>query len=110
MPIYEFVCSKCGEEFEDLVPMNDPSTECPSCGSTRARRQMPSTVGIAFKGSGFYVTDNNKRGVSGNGKSSTKKTEEKETETDTSTKPSANSKDSKTESKPAQDSAKTAAA
>ena len=72
MPIYEFVCSECGEEFEDLVPMSDPSTVCPACGSTKANRLMPSNVGIAFKGSGFYVTDNNKHTTSGNGGSATK--------------------------------------
>jgi putative FmdB family regulatory protein len=36
---------------------DDPLTECPSCDEEALRRVINS-VGIVFKGSGFYVTDN----------------------------------------------------
>ncbi len=41
MPMYDFVCSKCGEEFEELVSAGDSDTPaCPSCGSNKTKRQM----------------------------------------------------------------------
>lgn len=34
MPIYEYACSDCGNEFEALV-RSDTTPECPSCRSTK---------------------------------------------------------------------------
>lgn len=31
MPIYEYHCTKCGSEFEEIVGTNDPAPACPSC-------------------------------------------------------------------------------
>ena len=45
--------------------MDDPLTECPVCGGPV--RRVVTSVGVVFKGSGFYVTDN--RSSSANGKS-----------------------------------------
>ncbi len=36
MPIYEFVCRKCGEEFTEVLSLTDyekHEVECPKCGS-----------------------------------------------------------------------------
>jgi putative FmdB family regulatory protein len=35
MPLYEFICEKCGATFEELVAagLDGPGVECPSCGS-----------------------------------------------------------------------------
>lgn len=40
MPIYEYECAACGEEFETLVrSMSDAERQkCPECGSTRCRK------------------------------------------------------------------------
>ena len=40
MPLYEFECSDCHEEFEDLVPslQRIDEVECPKCGSGRVQR------------------------------------------------------------------------
>jgi putative FmdB family regulatory protein len=40
MPIYEFKCTSCGHEFEDLVPMNTEGDKlaCAQCGHVGARR------------------------------------------------------------------------
>lgn len=55
--------------------VDDPLTECPVCGGSV--RRVVSSVGVVFKGSGFYVTDN--RSSKANGKSSSKsKSTEKE--------------------------------
>jgi putative FmdB family regulatory protein len=42
MPIYEFVCERCGRPFEDLVRTYAAIAEvrCPSCGSATLRRKM----------------------------------------------------------------------
>jgi len=58
MPTYEYRCNKCGEHLEVVQSFSDdPLTECPNCGQ-KALRKVFSPVGIVFKGSGFYKTDN----------------------------------------------------
>jgi putative FmdB family regulatory protein len=37
MPIYDFECASCGEQFEELVRADEPPT-CPACGADGARR------------------------------------------------------------------------
>jgi putative FmdB family regulatory protein len=57
MPIYEYECEQCGVRFERLQRMSDAAlTVCPECSGHIHRVMQP--VGIIFKGSGFYVTDN----------------------------------------------------
>jgi putative FmdB family regulatory protein len=73
MPIYEYECEQCGVRFERLQRMADPAlTDCPECSGHIHRVMQP--VGIIFKGSGFYVTDN--KGKSSTGIPSKKKEEE----------------------------------
>ncbi len=60
MPVYEYECEQCGVRFERLQRMADaPLTVCPECGGHIHRVMQP--VGVIFKGSGFYVTDNKGR-------------------------------------------------
>lgn len=57
MPLYEYECEACGVRFERLQHVtDDPVHTCPECGGPVRRLIQP--VGIIFKGSGFYVTDN----------------------------------------------------
>ncbi len=57
MPLYEYQCEVCGIRFERRQRMSDePVKICPECGGKVHRLIQP--VGIIFKGSGFYVTDN----------------------------------------------------
>lgn len=57
MPIYVYQCETCGLTFERRQRMTEPSLEdCPECEGHVHRVIQP--VGIVFKGSGFYVTDN----------------------------------------------------
>lgn len=73
MPTYEYECEQCGVRFERLQRMSDaPLTECPECNGHVHRVMQP--VGIIFKGSGFYVTDN--KGKSSTGVPPKKKEEE----------------------------------
>jgi putative FmdB family regulatory protein len=49
MPIYAFKCSKCGHEFDELVPRMDAVAPCPECGSKKVARQL--TAPAAYTGS-----------------------------------------------------------
>ncbi len=57
MPIYLYECDSCGVRFERMQRMSaDPLTECPECDGHVHRVIQP--VGVIFRGSGFYITDN----------------------------------------------------
>jgi len=57
MPFYEYACKACGLRFERFQRMSDdPIKVCPDCCGEVVRVVQP--VGVIFKGSGFYVTDN----------------------------------------------------
>jgi putative FmdB family regulatory protein len=57
MPIYLYECDSCGVRFERLQRMSeDVLTDCPECDGHVHRVIQP--VGIIFRGSGFYITDN----------------------------------------------------
>lgn len=57
MPVYTYKCNDCEHVFDARQRMSDdPLTECPNCADGQVRRVINS-VGIVFKGSGFYVTD-----------------------------------------------------
>lgn len=61
MPTYEYICKSCGHLFEIVQSMRDDSlTECPECGGEL--RKVFAPPAIAFKGSGFYATDQRKKG------------------------------------------------
>jgi putative FmdB family regulatory protein len=56
VPVYDYECEECGHRFELRQGFDAPSeTVCPRCKS-RARRRFHS-VGVIFKGSGWYATD-----------------------------------------------------
>ena len=56
MPTYQYACTACEHRFDAVQSFSDPSlTECPVCSG--ALRKVFSSVGIVFKGSGFYRTD-----------------------------------------------------
>ncbi len=55
MPIYEFRCDDCSEEFEKLVRSADAIHEvkCPTCGSEKVNKRVSS---FAAKVSGNSLT------------------------------------------------------
>lgn len=56
MPTYEYACKQCGEHIDVVQSFSDdPLTICPNCGGDL--RKVFGSVGIVFKGSGFYKTD-----------------------------------------------------
>lgn len=57
MPIYVYQCDSCGVTFQRQQSFSDPPlVECPECDGCVHRVIQP--VGVVFRGSGFYVTDN----------------------------------------------------
>ncbi len=74
MPTYTYRCTNCGHEFEARQRMTDePLTECPQCAGKI--RRVVSSVGVVFKGKGFYVTDNRGSKAQAPSSSSSKKDE-----------------------------------
>ncbi|WP_402374384.1 FmdB family zinc ribbon protein [Isoptericola rhizosphaerae] len=69
MPTYAYRCADCGHAFDIHQAFTDDSlTVCPEC-SGRLRKQYGS-VGVTFKGSGFYRTDSRNGSKSSGGSSS----------------------------------------
>ncbi|TKK88115.1 FmdB family transcriptional regulator [Herbidospora galbida] len=84
MPTYQYACTNCGEQLEVVQKFTDDAlTECPACAGRL--RKVFNAVGIVFKGSGFYRTDNRSSTSSSTTSSSTSKpaTESKPAETST---------------------------
>ncbi|CAM3769775.1 FmdB family transcriptional regulator [Micrococcus luteus] len=56
MPTYAYRCKDCGHAFDVVQAFTDDAlTECPACGGVL--RKQYGSVGVSFKGSGFYRTD-----------------------------------------------------
>ncbi|GAB3614218.1 FmdB family zinc ribbon protein [Humibacter ginsengisoli] len=56
MPTYSYKCSACGHTFDIHQSFSDSAlTTCPECGGEL--RKVFGSVGVTFKGSGFYRTD-----------------------------------------------------
>jgi putative FmdB family regulatory protein len=57
VPTYEYRCKACGHELEIVQAFSDDAlTRCEACGADELRKVF-GTVGISFKGSGFYKND-----------------------------------------------------
>ena len=73
MPTYEYACTnpEGKHQFEVVQSFSDaPVTECPVCGFPV--RKVYGSVGVVFKGSGFYRTDSRKSASASDGASSSK--------------------------------------
>ncbi len=56
MPTYEYVCKSCERRFDVFQSFSEePLTRCEVCGGEV--KKVFGSVGILFKGSGFYKTD-----------------------------------------------------
>jgi putative FmdB family regulatory protein len=77
MPTYEYVCEKCGHEFESFQSISAvPLKNCPAevCaqkkwGRGRVTKKISGGAGLLFKGSGFYITDYRSEGYKQSAKS-----------------------------------------
>lgn len=82
MPIYEYQCTSCQHEFDEIQKMSDPViTLCPECSQETVIR-LVSAAGFQLKGTGWYVTDFKDKGkAKTTSESSSTKSSEKKTET-----------------------------
>ncbi|WP_448621197.1 FmdB family zinc ribbon protein [Geodermatophilus sp. URMC 65] len=66
MPTYQYACTNPDgkHQFEVVQSFTDaPVSECPECGSPV--RKVYGSIGVVFKGSGFYRTDSRSSSSSG---------------------------------------------
>jgi putative FmdB family regulatory protein len=57
VPTYSYACTECDNRFDAVQAFTDDAlTECPKCNGRL--RKLFGKVGVVFKGSGFYRTDN----------------------------------------------------
>lgn len=84
MPVYEYACNECGNRFEKMQPITaDALKDCPHCGKSALRRVFH-PVGVIFKGSGWYITDN--RNSNSNSSTSTKASDKSDSSEKSATK------------------------
>ena len=70
MPTYQYKCTACGHQLDAVQSFSDaPLTVCPECEGSL--RKLFSSVGVVFKGSGFYRTDSRSGSTSTDGAKST---------------------------------------
>ncbi|WP_156686521.1 FmdB family zinc ribbon protein [Mycobacterium sp. Marseille-P9652] len=71
MPTYSYQCTECGNRFDIVQSFTDDAlTTCEQCSGRL--RKLFNSVGVVFKGSGFYRTDSResaKTGTNGSSKS-----------------------------------------
>ncbi|MHC9296645.1 FmdB family zinc ribbon protein [Mycobacterium sp. LTG2003] len=74
MPTYSYACTECGNRFDAVQAFSDDAlTTCPKCSGKL--RKLFGSVGVVFKGSGFYRTDNRDSSKSSSNGSSSKSSE-----------------------------------
>jgi len=55
MPTYEYGCTDCGSEWEEVQRITAPPIEvCPKCGKSSAHRLISAGGGFILKGGGWY--------------------------------------------------------
>lgn len=68
MPTYSYACTDCGHAFDVYQSFSDDAlTTCPECQG--GLRKVFNSVGVVFKGSGFYRTDSRPKAAASEGSS-----------------------------------------
>ena len=94
MPTYSYACTECDNRFDIVQSFTDDTlTVCPACSGKL--RKLFNSVGIVFKGSGFYRTDSR-------GGSSTSSEGAGEKKSDAAAAKSDSKSETKSDSKPAE--------
>jgi putative FmdB family regulatory protein len=103
VPTYQYACTnpEGKHEFEVVQSFSDaPVSECPECGAPV--RKVYGSVGVVFKGSGFYRTDSRKTASSSESSPSSNGSSSSSKESSSST-PAANTSSSSSGSSKAAD-------
>ncbi|NMN96588.1 FmdB family zinc ribbon protein [Antrihabitans stalactiti] len=88
MPTYSYACTECDNRFDIVQSFSDDTlTVCPQCSGKL--RKLFNSVGIVFKGSGFYRNDSrDAKSSATTAASSNESSTEKSSSTDSSSKKS----------------------
>jgi putative FmdB family regulatory protein len=77
VPTYSYACTECGNRFDVVQSFTDDAlTTCEQCSGRL--RKLFNSVGVVFKGSGFYRTDSRepaKSATNGSASAETSKTD-----------------------------------
>lgn len=95
MPTYEYICEKCGHEFETFQSISAPTLKtCPQelCakkkwGRGKVKKKIGAGAGLIFKGSGFYITDYRSKNYTDAAKKESAPAKTSETKTETKAAP-----------------------
>jgi putative FmdB family regulatory protein len=69
VPTYSYACTECGDRFDAVQAFSDDAlTTCTKCDGRL--RKLFNSVGVVFKGSGFYRTDSRESSKSSSAASS----------------------------------------
>jgi putative FmdB family regulatory protein len=83
VPTYSYACTECGHRFDAVQAFTDEALRvCPQCSGKL--RKLFSSVGVVFKGSGFYRTDSRAGSVSSSPNGEKKSGTSTESSSDTS--------------------------
>ena len=86
VPTYSYACTECDNRFDVVQAFTDDSlTTCEQCSGRL--RKLFNSVGVVFKGSGFYRTDSResaKSSSNGSAKSNSSSSSEGSSSSDTS--------------------------
>jgi putative FmdB family regulatory protein len=64
VPTYAYACTECGHAFDAVQKFSDDAlTTCPECEGRL--RKVYTSIGVSFKGSGFYRNDSRAAGPNG---------------------------------------------
>ncbi|WP_092799307.1 FmdB family zinc ribbon protein [Klenkia marina] len=99
MPTYQYACTnpETKHQFEVVQSFTDPAVEtCPECGA--AVRKVYGSVGVVFKGSGFYHTDSRDSGKKSSTSSSSSTSKESTSSGDSSSSSSSSTSSSSSSS------------
>ena len=93
MPTYSYACTECDNRFDAVQAFTDDAlTACPECSGRL--RKLFNSVGVVFKGSGFYRTDSreaSKSSVKSDSSSSSSSSEKTSSSSDSSSSSSTSS-------------------
>jgi putative FmdB family regulatory protein len=66
MPIYDFRCRQCGNQFEGLSRPQDPAVTCPSCKSADLEKLLSGFAVNSAEKSAAAALDSRKRQIRAN--------------------------------------------
>jgi putative FmdB family regulatory protein len=101
VPTYSYACTDCDDRFDAVQTFSDDAlTTCNKCEGRL--RKLFNSVGVVFKGSGFYRNDSRDSSKTSSGSSAgTSSSSEKSSTEKSSTEKSSTEKSSSTVSSPA---------